>query len=214
MNQELKNWSNGTVIYTADIDATEDTAFSVRAGLAVMHAIKNKVKLTWADLRDCNLRDCNLRGADLSECNLLNTDLSGADLSWADLRNADLSWADLHGANLSGADLRGADLRGADLRGADLRGANLSWADLRKADLSWADLHGADLVFLKTDIWECYITTDNISIGRHSYMATEWFSFDDDKISQMHKDAITWWQKWKPIIQAIHADLVKESEKK
>jgi uncharacterized protein YjbI with pentapeptide repeats len=94
----IKNRWTGSVIFTAEIDATDETATSIKLGLAVRVAVKAKAYLSGADL-------------------------SGAYLSGADLSGADLRWADLRGADLSGADLRGADLRGADLRGADLRGA-------------------------------------------------------------------------------------------
>ncbi len=94
----IKNRWTGSVIFTAEIDATDETATSIRLGLAVRVAVKAKA---------------NLRGADLREANL----------SWANLRGADLSGANLSGANLSGADLRGANLREANLREADLRGA-------------------------------------------------------------------------------------------
>jgi uncharacterized protein YjbI with pentapeptide repeats len=111
----IKNRWTGSVIFTAEIDATDEAATSIKLGLAVRVAVKAK-----ADLR-------------------------GADLCWADLRGADLRWADLSGAYLRGADLSGAYLRGAYLRGADLRGADLSGAYLRGAYLSEApvieDIH-------------------------------------------------------------------------
>jgi uncharacterized protein YjbI with pentapeptide repeats len=122
----IKNRWTGSVIFTAEIDATDETATSIKFGLAVRVAVKAKADLSGADLRWADLRWA---------------DLSGADLSGADLSGADLRWADL-----SGADLRGADLIGADLRGADLIGADLSGADLRWADLSGADLSGAPII--------------------------------------------------------------------
>ena len=115
MQFEIKSRWDGSVVYTADIEATADTPRSVALGFAVRAAVAAKA---------------NLREADLSE---------------ADLREADLREADLRGANLRGGDLREADLREADLRGANLRGANLRGGDLREADLSEADLSGADL---------------------------------------------------------------------
>ena len=93
----LNRWTNEVQV-TAQIDCAPDAPVSLKLGLAVRWAVKEKA---------------NLRGADLS----------GADLSGANLREANLSGADLSGADLSGANLRGADLSGADLRGADLSGA-------------------------------------------------------------------------------------------
>ena len=87
MKFEIKNRWNGEVQFTAEIECTEDTPYSIRLGLAVRIA----------HLRDANLSDANLRDADLSDANL-----RGADLRDADLRDADLSGADLSGADLSG----------------------------------------------------------------------------------------------------------------
>ena len=48
-------------------------------------AIKAKISLLWANLREADLREANLRGA-----NLIGADLRGADLIGADLRGANL----------------------------------------------------------------------------------------------------------------------------
>jgi len=123
---------------------------SVKLGLAVKWAIKEKADLRSADLSYADLRSADLSSADLSSANLSYANLSSANLSYAnlssaDLRSADLRSADLRSADLSSADLRSADLRSADLRSADLRSADLSSADLRSADLRSADLSSADL---------------------------------------------------------------------
>jgi hypothetical protein len=135
MDFQIKNRWTGSVIFTAEIDATERTATSIKLGLAVCVAAKAK-----AYLREANLSGADLRGADLREA-----DLSGANLRGADLREANLSGADLRGAYLSEANLREADLREADLREANLSGAYLRGADLREANLSGApvieDIH-------------------------------------------------------------------------
>ncbi|WP_186481106.1 pentapeptide repeat-containing protein [Synechococcus sp. NOUM97013] len=65
--------------------------------------------------------------------NFFDANLSWADLREADLRNAFLIHADLREADLRGADLWRADLRSADLRGADLERADLRDADLWRA---------------------------------------------------------------------------------
>jgi hypothetical protein len=145
MQYEIRNRWTGEAQFTAEIDATDGAPRSLKIGLAIKWALKNR-----ANLRDANLSDADLRGADLSGANLSDADLRGANLSDANLSDADLRGADLRGANLSDANLRRADLRGADLRGAslsdaDLRGANLSDADLRRADLRDADLRDANL---------------------------------------------------------------------
>jgi hypothetical protein len=74
----IKHRWTGAVVFTAEIDATDDRAISIKLGLAVQVAVK--------------------AGADLSGANLSRADLSRANLSGADLSGADLSEANLSGA--------------------------------------------------------------------------------------------------------------------
>ena len=103
MKFEIKRRWTGSVIFTAEIDATDDTSLSVKLGMVVRLAVKENADLSDADLRGADLCGANLRGADLSGANLSDADLCGADLRDADLRGADLCGADLRGADLSGA---------------------------------------------------------------------------------------------------------------
>ena len=73
-------------------------------------------------------------------------------------------------------------------------------------------LKGAGLAILHTDRWTCYIRQDYIVIGCERHMAEDWFTFDDDEISDMDYNALDWWHKWKPAIQAVHESLVKEKD--
>jgi uncharacterized protein YjbI with pentapeptide repeats len=150
MKFNILNRSTGNVQFSAEIECSDDIAYSIKLGLAVKAAIRS-----WADLRNANLSwanlsEADLRNADLSEANLSEADLRNADLSEANLRNANLSEANLSEADLSGAKLSGANLSEANLSGANLSGAKLSWAnlseaDLRNANLRWANLSGANL---------------------------------------------------------------------
>ena len=133
---------SGEIKFTAEIDCDENALPSLKLGLAVKLAIKEKADLRYADLRYADLRSANLRYADLRYADLRSADLRSADLRSANLRYADLRSADLRYADLRYADLRYADLRYADLRYADLRSADLRSADLRSADLSSAKNSG------------------------------------------------------------------------
>ena len=143
----------------------------------VEEAVKEKIKLSFADLRSANLRYADLRSA-----NLRYADLRYADLRSANLRYADLSYADLRSANLRYANLRSADLSYADLSYADLRSANLRSADLSSADLRFADLLHSALnketawipIFCK---WSHSIIGDNIKIGCKTQSIIEWDIF-------------------------------------
>jgi hypothetical protein len=146
---EIRNrWTNAVQV-TAQIDCPPDAPVSLKLGLAVQWAVKERADLSGASLSGASLRGANLRGIDL-----LGASLRGADLSWVDLFGADLSGVDLSGADLgeaylSRASLRGAKLRGAKLCGASLRGAYLRGVDLFGADLSGVHLRDADLTGAK-----------------------------------------------------------------
>ena len=112
--------------------------------------------------------------------------------------------------NLSGANLSWADLSGADLYGADLSRANLSWAILSGAILFGADLSGANLYGEKIDKipiqisglrWWINITKKHIQIGCQVHEAEKWFNFTDDEISEMHTEALTFWNDNKAFIK-------------
>jgi uncharacterized protein YjbI with pentapeptide repeats len=141
----ITNRWTGSVLFEAEIEADENTAFSIKLGMAVKKALVAKTNLTSADLAGANLAGANLDGADLAGANLAGANLTGAYLARANLDGADLTSADLAGAYLDGADLAGANLAGANLTGAYLARANLDGADLTSADLAGADLAGANL---------------------------------------------------------------------
>jgi len=120
---EIRNrWTNAVQV-TAQIDCAPDAPESVKLGLAVQWAVKERANLRGAKLRGVDLREVDLREADLREADLFGAYLCGVDLREADLRGADLCWANLRDAYLHRAKLRGADLSGASLRGAKLCGA-------------------------------------------------------------------------------------------
>lgn len=123
---EIRNRRTGEVQVTAEINCAPDALPSVKLGLAVRWALKERA---------------DLRGTDLSDADLSDADLSGTDLRGTDLRGANLSDADLRGTNLSGTNLRDAYLSGTNLRGTNLSDAYLSDAQFRsfKADM-WMTL--------------------------------------------------------------------------
>jgi uncharacterized protein YjbI with pentapeptide repeats len=174
----------GEVKFTAEIDCADSALPSLKLGLAVKWAIKEKAdlrsadlrsadlssaNLSSADLRSANLRSADLRSADLisadlSSANLSSANLSSADLRSANLRSANLSSANLSSANLSSANLRSADLRSADLISADLSSANLSSANLRYANLRYADLSSANLRYAD-------LSSANLSSAKNAELA-------------------------------------------
>ncbi len=78
------------------------------------------VTRTAATFQECNLEQADLSGlklsgAQLTDCNLYKTALAETDLSGANLQRSALVDIDAAGANLSGADLRGCQVDGLNL---------------------------------------------------------------------------------------------------
>ena len=80
MKFEIKNRFNGSVIFTAEIKADENTPLPIKLGLAVKVAVESSASLRSADLRYANLISAELRSADLRSANLSSAELSSADL--------------------------------------------------------------------------------------------------------------------------------------
>ena len=93
----IPNRWTGEPLVTAEIECDEGNPHSVRLGLAVRWAIKNKISLRNADLMNADLRNANLWNADLRNANLGNADLGNADLRNANLWSARLG--SVHGVN-------------------------------------------------------------------------------------------------------------------
>ena len=162
-----------------------------------------RANLRYADLRYANLQNADLRNADLVYADLRYTDLRNANLRYANLGNADLRYANLGNADLVYADLQNADLRYADLRYADLRYANLQNADLRYADLQNAVGQNNWIKTLGSEIWSITYTFDRMQIGCENHLITDWWQFDEERISRMNSGALDFWKRWKPILQEI-----------
>jgi hypothetical protein len=204
---DVLNRSTGSVQFTAEIDCPLDALPSLKLGLAVKWAVKERA----------NLRSADLFGADLFGANLYGADLGSADLRSADLRGANLGSANLGSANLCCADLRSADLRSANLRFANLRSVNLRFANLYGANLGsvnlrFANLYGADLgsnqkcsirpVFFLGGTYDVMITDAHIKIGCQVHLSAEWRAFKSSDIEAFGGDPAQW-KLFKPAILAL-----------
>jgi uncharacterized protein YjbI with pentapeptide repeats len=86
-------------------------------------AVRQQVKIIYADFSGIDLRNANLKGArlivDLVGANLEGADLSGAtlqcDFENANLKNVCLERAYVHGSNFTGSNLSGANLKNATI---------------------------------------------------------------------------------------------------
>jgi uncharacterized protein YjbI with pentapeptide repeats len=130
----ITNRWTGAVIFEAEIEADENTASSIKLGMAVKKALVAKT-----DLTDAYLTEAYLAGANLTGANLTYANLTGAYLAGANLTGANLTYANLTEAYLAGANLTEAYLTYANLTGANLTGVNLTYANLTEAYLAGAN---------------------------------------------------------------------------
>ena len=114
-------------------------------------------------------------------------------------KRADLTGADLSGANLTGANLFGANLYGANLYGANLYGANLRGADIDGETIKLTPLTVLNLTY------RCLITDNYMRLGCKRFTHNEWGNFNDEQISKMDVNALTFWQTWKEPLLAMCA---------
>ena len=114
----------------------------------------------------------------------------------ANLREADLDGANLDGANLYGANLRGADLRGANLWGADLCRAKKTLTDN-------TEIKFGNIITIMHNKYFIIITDTHVSIDCKSYLAKDWWKFNDEEIAKIDSGALKWWKTWKPILMAM-----------
>ncbi|MEA5593234.1 pentapeptide repeat-containing protein [Rivularia sp. UHCC 0363] len=111
---------------------------------------RDKIDLSYTDIRGANLRGANLKKINLQQSilyrtNLVNANLEDVNLNGALLCAANLCHANFTRANLCGAILSAANLCGTNLTHADLRNANLFLANLQGANLDGANFDGANL---------------------------------------------------------------------
>lgn len=96
----------------------------------------------------------------------------------------------MYGANLYGADLRGANLYGANLRGAGIDGEIIKLTPVSVLNL----------------IYQCLITDNYMRrLGCKRFTHSEWGNFNDEQISEMDVNALTFWQTWKEPLLAMCA---------
>ena len=51
--------------------------------------------------------------------------------------------------------------------------------------------------------WKISYTHDFLQIGCEGHLISEWWEFDDERISQMDKKALTWWKESKSILKSV-----------
>mgnify|MGYP003633712870 FL=1 len=195
---DVLNRFSGAVQFTAEIEAGDGDASSLKLGLAVKWAVKNGASLNGANLNRADLYRANLNGANLNGANLNGADLNRANLDRASLNGADLNRANLNRANLDGANLNRANLNGADLNRANLNGASLDGASLNRANLDGANGINKWVKCIQVEAYPITYTSDVLQIGCQRHPIEEWADFDSRKIAEMDGSAaLKFWAKYK-----------------
>lgn len=150
-SRSLKLLKNCEVNTISEINIDIQNALKIITNPDIDESLRrDKVDLSYIDIRGANLHGANLRKINLKQSILYRVNFTDAILEHANLNGAVLSAANFQNANLvsvnlSGAILNAANLSEANLTHADLRCANLFLANLQGANLSGANLDGANL---------------------------------------------------------------------
>jgi len=229
MKFDILNRFTGAVQFTAEIECSAHSLPSIKAGLAVKAAVKEK-----ANLEGANFYGANLEGANLVRANFVRANLEGANFYGANLEGANFYGANLEGANLVRANFVRANLEGANFYGANFYGANLVRANLVRANLVRANLVRANLVranfyganlyganlyganlegangnnehikSLQAGAYTVAYTDTIMQIGCQRHVIADWWAFDDHAIAGMDGEkALEFWRSWKKILQHI-----------
>ena len=170
--------------------------------IQIKNKLTNEVVL---NLELDNLKNADLNNVNLSYANLRGANLTGIDLTDSDLKYTNLNYANLNYTDLSYTNFNNADLNYASLIDADLSNANLSYANLNNANLKGVNLINAignmkEICSMQLDKWQVVFTKDILAIGCQQHKIEEWKNFNNDRIHEMHSDALVWWEKWKDLI--------------
>ena len=96
-----------------------------------------------------------------------------------------------------------ANLSNADLSGANMGSVDLSSANLGSVDLRWCIGNMREIKSAQFDTYDVTWTKDALAIGCQQHPIKEWWQFDDTIITNMDRDALLWWKKWKLVLQQI-----------
>ena len=81
--------------------------------------------------------------------------------------------------------------------------ANLSAASLSGANLRWCIGNMREIKSAQFDTYDVTWTKDALAIGCQQHPIKEWWQFADTTITNMDRDALLWWKKWKLVLQRI-----------
>ena len=79
----------------------------------------------------------------------------------------------------------------------------LTYANLIGAYLHHCVGNGKEIKTIQTDSWPIVYTDTDMAIGCQQHAIEDWWNFIDARIATMNEDALSFWRKWKPILQQI-----------
>jgi hypothetical protein len=188
MKFEIKNRWTGAVKFTAEIDCADDAPHSVKIGLAVMWAVKNKA----------NMEDANMAGANMAGANMEDANMAGANMAGANMARANMADANMAGANMEDANMADANMAGANMARAMLADANMAGANMARANMAGANGVNAYIKCIQIDTYTITYTSDVMQIGCERHTIADWSGFSDAQVRAMDGvKALAWWRKYK-----------------
>jgi hypothetical protein len=141
--------------------------------------------------------------ADFTGMDLSYTNFNDRDMRFAIFTNTILITTSFRNTDLRGAQFNGAVMWGVDLSGASLIEANLDGVDLRHCHMEGTTGNGVDIFSAHFSPWPVSWTKTHLQIGCQRYPIDTWWRYSDEAINNMHPHALSWWKKWKSVIQQL-----------
>lgn len=153
---------------------------------------------------NANLDNASFTGATLTGSSFVNASLVSTNMIGSRLESVDFSNACLRGAVLNKSLLVKSCMVGTNLIDASLVGATMTGTRLDDVKSMWDTTgNGSEIITVRTDRWTVNYTKTHMQVGINKFLIDEWWGFSDAQISGMAKNAIEWWEKWKPILKQI-----------
>lgn len=114
-----------------------------------------------------------------------------------------LDWANFGWAHLDNVHFKNISLKDVYFEGANLSRVTFEGVDLSGCDLLDCTGNNRQIKTIQAGKYIVNYTTEIIQIGCENHTIEDWFSFSDEKISEMDNGALDWWKDWKPILKQI-----------
>ena len=144
---------------------------------------------------ECSSWEQLLKGALKEKISFHRADFSGSDFSGSNFRNSNFS-----GSDFSDSDFRNSSFRYSDFSGSNSRNSNFKNSNWENSRHQYKIGNMREWKSMQLDTYMIVFNKRIMAIGCQQYTIDEWKQFTDEKISEMDKKSLEWWNKWKDFI--------------